>query len=142
MDLSRASHKTERIEEAFRRAGVRRTPQRFSVLEHMMQYPEHATVDELCAALNKRYPQASRATVYNTLHTLVEAGLVREFILHGKASRYDANIDPHHHFVCDHCGAVEDLEWFEVPDLERSRSAAHSIRSYEVIVRGECKRCR
>lgn len=131
-----------KIEEAFRRTGVRRTPQRFSVLEHMMLYPEHATVDELSAALNKRYPQASRATVYNTLHTLVEAGLVREFTLDGKAARYDANIEPHHHFVCDRCGAVQDLEWFEVPELERSRIAAHSIRSYEVIVRGECKRCR
>ncbi len=107
-----------------------------------MMYPEHATVEELSGALNRRYPKASRATVYNTLHTLVEAGLVREFTLDGKAARYDANIEPHHHFVCDRCGAVEDLEWFEVAELKKSRIAARSIRSYEVIVRGECKRCR
>jgi Fe2+ or Zn2+ uptake regulation protein len=148
------------VEEAFRRTGVRITPQRFSVLEHLMLHPDHATVDDLAAALNRRYAKASRATVYNTLHALVEAGLVREFTLDGKAARYDANVDPHHHFVCDVCGAVEDLEWFEVPALhkqpepkmprtqkgERSVSAynvsAHNVRSYEVIVRGECRRCR
>ena len=142
LSLSLELSRSERVEAAFRRAGVRRTPQRFSVLAHLMHHPAHATVDELFAALNRRYPRASRATVYNTLHTLVEAGLIREFTLDGKAARYDAKIEPHHHFVCDLCGAVEDLEWFEVPELERGGNRGHSVRSYEVIVRGECKRCR
>ncbi len=78
------SNAAERIEAAFERAGVRRTPQRFFVLEHLLTHPEHATVEELWAALNKRHARASRATVYNTLHALVDAGLVREFTLDGK----------------------------------------------------------
>jgi Fe2+ or Zn2+ uptake regulation protein len=126
------------IEEAFARAGVRRTPQRFFVLEHLMSKKDHATVEDLYAALNRRHARASRATVYNTLHALVEAGLVREFTLDGKAARYDATLGPHHHFVCDTCGAVEDLEWFEVPHLAGEKA----VRSYEVIARGDCERCR
>jgi Fe2+ or Zn2+ uptake regulation protein len=136
------SNAAERIESAFERAGVRRTPQRFFVLEHLLTHPEHATVEELWAALNKRHARASRATVYNTLHALVDAGLVREFTLDGKAARYDANLDPHHHFICDKCSAVEDVDWFEVPLTARSRSDKRRIRSYEVILRGECARCR
>lgn len=130
------------IEEAFGRAGVRQTPQRFIVLEHLMTRPEHATVDELWMTLNKRYARTSRATVYNTLHALVEAGLVREFTLDGKAARYDANLGKHHHFVCDKCGAVEDVDWFDVSQVPRTRPAGRRIRSYEVILRGECARCR
>jgi len=131
-----------KIEQAFARAGVRRTPQRFFVLEHLITKTDHATVEELHAALNKRHARASRATVYNTLHALVEAGLVRGFTLDGKAARYDANLDPHHHFVCDSCGAVEDVEWFEIPRLKGSETVSRRIRSYEVILRGECQRCR
>jgi Fe2+ or Zn2+ uptake regulation protein len=128
-------------------AGVRRTPQRFFVLERLMTRPDHATVEELWAALNKRHAKASRATVYNTLHALVEAGLVREFTLDGKAARYDANLHRHHHFVCDSCGSVEDLPWFEIPrneipKIQGTPSGSRSIRTYEVILRGECAKCR
>lgn len=132
----------ETIETAFAEAGVRRTPQRFFVMEHLLTRPEHATVEELWMALNKRHARASRATVYNTLHALVEAGLVREFTLDGKAARYDANLEQHHHFVCDRCGAVEDVDWFEIPALARSRSGNRRIRSYEVVLRGDCSKCR
>jgi Fur family peroxide stress response transcriptional regulator len=129
------------IEEAFQKAGVRRTPQRFFVLEHLMTRPGHATAEELWAALNKRHARASRATVYNTLHALVEAGLVREVALDGKAARYDANLDRHHHFICDRCGGVEDIDWFDIPPLKRSQMHGRSIRCSEVIFRGECVRC-
>jgi len=134
------------IDEALTSAGLRRTPQRIAVLDYLFRHPDHATVDELWPALNKRYAKASRATVYNTLHSLVKAGLVREFKLDANAARYDAFLHPHHHFVCDSCGVVEDLEWFDVPGLaqlrSRTRSDARSIRSYEVVVRGECVKCR
>jgi Fur family peroxide stress response transcriptional regulator len=130
------------IEEAFEHAHVRQTPQRFFVLEHLLTRPEHLTVEELWGALNKLHARASRATVYNTLHALVEAGLVREFTLDGKAARYDANLERHHHFVCDKCRAVEDVDWFEIPELKGSESGRRSIRAYEVILRGECAKCR
>jgi len=130
-----------KIEKAIRGAGLRYTPQRAAVLDYLVRHPDHATVEELWPALNKRHIQASRATVYNTVHTLVEAGLVREFKLDGHAARYDACLEPHHHFVCDRCGGVEDLEWFDVPALDRKRVGVRSIRSYEIVVRGVCSKC-
>ena len=130
-----------KIQEAIRGAGLRCTPQRVAVLDYLVRHPDHATVEELWPALNRRQTLASRATVYNTLHTLVEAGLVREFKLDANAARYDACLDPHHHFVCDRCGGVEDLEWFEVPALDRKRVGVRSIRSYEIVVRGVCSKC-
>ncbi|HVY93489.1 MAG TPA: Fur family transcriptional regulator [Bryobacteraceae bacterium] len=134
-------HSTRKTEEALQAAGLRCTPQRIAVLDYLVRHPDHGTVDELWPALNKRHVQASRATVYNTLHSLVKAGLVREFKLDGAAARYDACLQPHHHFICDRCGMVEDLEWFEVPALEGKRRGLRSIRSYEVVVRGVCPKC-
>ena len=136
-DSLTATEAAQIIEEAFQRTGVRRTPQRFFILEHLLLRRDHATVEELCQALNKVHALASRATVYNTLHALVEAGLVREFTLDGKAARYDANLERHHHFVCDECGSVEDVEWFDLPDDVKQKS----FRSFEVILRGTCIRC-
>jgi Fur family peroxide stress response transcriptional regulator len=133
---------SKNIENALTRAGLRRTPQRVAILEYLLRNPVHATAEELWPALNRRGARASRATVYNTLHSLVEAGLVREFRLDGSASRYDAFLHPHHHFVCDRCGGVEDLDWFDIPALSRTRPAARRIRSWEVVVRGECASCR
>lgn len=125
------------IEEAFRRTGVRRTPQRFFVLEHLLLRRDHATVEELCAAVNKDNAMTSRATVYNTLHALVEAGLVIEIMLDGKAARYDANLEKHHHFICDVCGSVEDVEWFDLPPEMKERN----FRAFEAILRGKCIKC-
>jgi Fur family transcriptional regulator, peroxide stress response regulator len=139
--VSKLQH-THDIDEALRGAGLRRTPQRIAVLGYLLRHPDHTTVDDLLPVLNKGYARASRATVYNTLHSLVKAGLVREFNLDAKAARYDAFLHPHHHFVCDRCGAVEDLQWFEVPALSRAQSGPQSVRSYEVVVRGECAKCR
>ncbi len=134
-----ASHN---IGEALSAVGLRRTPQRIALLDYLLRHPDHATVDDLWPALNKKGACASRATVYNTLHSLVKAGLVREFKIDASAARYDAILYPHHHFICDRCGGVEDLEWFEVPAVKQTKSIGRNIRSYEVIVRGECAKCR
>ncbi len=132
----------EDLGEHFRASGLRRTAQRYSVLEYLCKGPMHATADEIFAALNRRLPLVSRATVYNTLRELTQAGLVREFPSEGKAARFDANLHPHHHFVCDACGKVDDIDWFEIPERTRRPAiGARSVRDYEVIFRGTCERC-
>src|SRR6266542_7033106 len=104
-----ASKLVREIAEAFQAAGLRSTPQRYAVLEFLLRQPVHATAGEILGAINRADPRASRATVYNNLNTLVRAGLVREVEGAGKAARFDAALRRHHHFVCEGCGAVEDI---------------------------------
>jgi len=131
----------------FEKAGLRRTPQRSTVLEYLARGPVHATADEIYEALNgdafrRNEPQVSRATVYNSLRELARTGLVREVPAEGKAARFDANLHPHHHFVCDACGSVEDIEWFEIPVPARQKAIGErSVRDYEVVFHGVCARC-
>ena len=87
-------------------------------------------------------PIRGRATVYNNLHALVKAGLIREVAVDGKAVRFDANLERHHHFVCERCGRVEDIAWFDLPPLgRRSPLGRRIIRNYQVVFRGICQHC-
>jgi Fur family transcriptional regulator, peroxide stress response regulator len=130
------------IPAAFRAAGLRLTPQRHAVLEFLARRPVHATVEEILEAINRRDPRASRATVYNNLNALTRAGLVRELAGEGKAARFDANLRRHHHFVCEECGAVEDIPWFGLPAAAaRNSLSGRRVRTCEVVFRGACARC-
>lgn len=137
------SKKQRGLAAAFRERSLRCTPQRYAVLDFLVRHPVHATAEEIFRAVNRLDPRASRATVYNSLHALTEAGLVREVPLDGKAARFDANVERHHHFVCDVCGRVEDIDWFELPRLgHHAPLAERAIRGYEIIFRGICTHCR
>src|SRR5260221_1547387 len=105
----------EAIKRSLDGSGLRRTPQRYAVMAFLMQHPGHPTAAEIFEAVNRLDPRSSRATTYNNLRDLVEAGLVREVAVEGRAARFDARGLQHHHFICDRCGSVEDLEWYEVP---------------------------
>ena len=62
--------------------------------------------------------------------------------MEGHAARFEANLHPHHHFVCERCGCVEDVEWFEVPGLRtRAKLGTRTLSTYQVLMRGVCARC-
>ncbi len=129
------------LRQAFLTADVRPTVQRYAVLQHLARHGVHATAEEIFRAVNRQDPRASRATVYNSLKSLTRAGLVREVISKGKAARFDASLHPHHHFVCDRCGEVEDIAWFELPAAGKPPLGERRVRSFEVVFRGVCEKC-
>ncbi len=131
------------LDAAFRTGALRRTPQRYAVLDFLLRHPTHPTADEIFRAINRSDPRASRATVYNNLHTLVAAGLVRELTLEGsRSTRYDANTGRHHHFVCESCGRVDDVEGLDLPGLgRRALPGGRMVRSYDVVFHGLCASC-
>ena len=130
------------LELALRSAGVRATSQRYAVLAFLAKTPVHATAEEIFAAVNRRDPRASRATVYNCLRSLAKAGLVREVQSEGKAARFDANLHRHHHFVCEECGGVEDVPWVDLPpSAGRTQLEGRVVRNYDIVFRGTCKDC-
>ena len=70
------------------------------------------------------------------------AEICRFEIVEGNAIRFESNMDKHHHFVCEECGRVEDVEWFDVAQLaNRGRLGRHTIRQYEIVMRGFCSSC-
>src|SRR2546427_1924691 len=105
----------EAIKLSLEGGGLRCTPQRFAVMAFLMEQHRHPTAAEIFEAVNRVDPRSSRATTYNNLRDLVQAGLVREVAMEGRAARFDAKAVRHHHFIFDRCGNVEDIDWYNVP---------------------------
>jgi len=133
----------EAIKRCLESSGLRCTPQRYGVMAFLMEHDGHPTAPEIFDAVNRLDPRSSRATIYNNLRDLVQAGLVREVAVEGRAARFDAKgmRERHHHFICDRCGNVEDMDWYEVPSPGSSALGKRVLRDCELIVRGLCAKC-
>lgn len=131
----------EAVKRSLEAGGLRCTPQRYAVMAFLMKQTSHPTAAEIFAAVNRADPRCSRATTYNNLRDLVQAGLVREVAAEGRAARFDAKGMRHHHFICDRCGNVEDLEWYDVPRPASRSLGKRVLRECELIFRGLCTRC-
>jgi Fe2+ or Zn2+ uptake regulation protein len=122
--------------------GLKMTPQRRAIVEYLQFATHHPTAEEVLNAVNERFPMTSRATVYNTLNWLKDAGLVKE-VYEGSIVRFDPNTSHHHHFICRSCGKVEDIE-SEFSDAFQLglRAGDRKVENVEVILRGLCPHCR
>jgi Fur family peroxide stress response transcriptional regulator len=139
---------SETIKQALEGSGLRLTPQRYGVMAFLMEHDGHPTAAEIFEGVNRLDPRSSRATTYNNLRDLVQAGLVREVAVEGRAARFDARAARfdgkelrHHHFICDRCGTVEDMEWYDVPQPAAGSLGQRTLRECELIVRGLCSKC-
>ncbi|HLH40648.1 MAG TPA: Fur family transcriptional regulator [Bryobacteraceae bacterium] len=129
------------VKQSLEDGGLRCTPQRYAVMAFLLEHAGHPTASEIFEAVNRADPRCSRATTYNNLRDLVRAGLVREVAVEGRAARFDAKSERHHHFICDRCGAVEDIAWYKVPRPDSRSLGKRVLRDCELIFRGLCARC-
>ena len=131
----------EAIKRSLEGGGLRCTPQRYAVMAFLVKHDGHPTAAEIFEGVNRVDPRSSRATTYNNLRDLVKAGLVREVAVEGRAARFDAKGMRHHHFICDRCGSVEDMEWYDVPQPASGSLGKRVLRECELILRGLCTKC-
>src|SRR6201981_3845395 len=131
---------TEEIRQCLEGSGLRCTPQRYAVMSFLMECHRHPTAAEIFEAVNRMDPRSSRATTYNNLRDLVHAGLVREVAVEGRAARFDARGMRHHHFICDRCGNVEDIDWYNVRRPGSSSIGKRVVRECDVMFGGLCYR--
>jgi len=131
----------ETIKRWLENSGLRCTTQRYAVMAFLMDHKGHPTAAEIFEAVNRVDPRSSRATTYNNLRDLVKAGLVREVAVEGRAGRFDVKGMRHHHFICDRCGNVEDMEWYDVPRPASRSLGKRILRECELIFRGLCMEC-
>ena len=126
-----------------RQNGLKLTHQRVEVFRELAGTDTHPDAETIYQAVRKRVPAISRDTVYRTLATLEEQGLVRKAEILASKGRYDANVDRHHHFVCTECGLVRDFTCEAMDHLAIPRAVASlgQVRSSHVQLRGVCAVC-
>lgn len=123
---------------------MRKTSERFTILEKIFSSPAHVDVDALHKLLLADDYPVSRATVYNTLNLLSEAGLVRRIILGDGLTRYEriTGVANHHHLICTRCGKVKEVKAVEsISDLLVKRPRSFEPAYYTLYIYGLCSRC-
>lgn len=130
----------DRLVRMLHEARLRPSVNRLAVLEYVANRKTHPTADEIFCNLAESRPSLSRTTVYNCLHALVDAGLLRELDVESGYTRFDlAPQPPHSHFVCKKCGHVYDMG---IPDrLERFVTAGFCVDSVNLYFSGLCPDC-
>lgn len=112
------------------------------MLDFLVASCGHPTAEEIGAAVNRSDATTSRASVYNVLRSLTRAGLVTELVLDDAVARYDANLDPHHHFVCTECRRVEDVPEPLCPTPPATGfTDGRVVTAVSVTLRGLCAPC-
>jgi Fur family ferric uptake transcriptional regulator len=131
------------IQQMLREVGMRVTRPRVAVLTAVHEHP-HADTDSIIGAVRGALPEVSHQAVYDSLHALTRAGLVRRIQPSGSVARYESRVgDNHHHVVCRSCGAIADVDCVvgEAPCLEASDDRGYSIDEAEVVYWGRCSNC-
>jgi Fur family peroxide stress response transcriptional regulator len=133
----------ERFKAAAQEAGVKMTHQRLEIFRELATTEEHPDAETLYRAVVRRVPTVSRDTVYRTLAMLGGLGLVTPLGPQREGVRFEANQEPHHHYVCVECGLVRDFESEELSRLRVPTAVTRlgTIEDAHVEVRGLCARC-
>ena len=129
--------------EVCRRFGVKATHQRTEIYRELARTKEHPDAETIYARVRKRIPAMSLDTVYRTLRLLEEKKIISRVGSLGERTRFDANTDRHHHFICKRCGYIGDFYNEELNDvpIPNDVEAMGTVISVQVELRGICKTC-
>ena len=127
-----------------RRAGLRVTPQRLAIVGKVFAL-NHPTVGEVYEAVRDKFPSIGLATVYNTLRTMTDKGLVSELPF-ANVTRFEVNTRSHANLVCRRCGAIEDCDLLDqalLAEIQTRVAGAASFRpeGQRIDIYGLCRDC-
>ena len=124
--------------------GLRVTASRVAVLDVIGSMEGHPDADAVRVAVTERLGSVSTQAVYDILHSLTEAGLLRSIEPAGHPARYETRVgDNHHHLVCRSCGLTRDVDCAGdgAPCLAPLQHEGFVIDEAEIVFWGLCSDC-
>ncbi|MBW6409162.1 Fur family transcriptional regulator [Clostridium weizhouense] len=127
----------------FKEKKLKLTPQRLAVYNYLISTSCHPSAEVIYNAIHEQYPTMSLATVYKTLKTLVEVGLIQEINVGEGNFRYDRNALSHPHIQCLTCGKICDFENLNLDHLNNlaETNSDFKVSFNKVYFYGYCKEC-
>lgn len=127
-----------------RDGGLAVTPQRLAIIEALLATTDHPRAEAVFAAVRKRHPHISLATVHRTLETLCQIGEARKVTTLHDSARYDGNLAPHHHVVCVRCRRIRDVEISGLDHVIGGHAALKGFHplGWSLEIQALCDECR
>ena len=118
--------------------------QREFILNEVMNSRLHPTADSIYTNLKKDNPGLSLGTVYRNLTQLTEHGFIAKLSIPNQSDRFDRNIKPHAHLICEKCNNIFDIESNSINKFVNSLSDKENIEisNYDIILKGTCTKCK
>ncbi len=135
----------KKVESALRQHGYKITPQRRAIIKGIMESHEHLTPADIYERVCREHPGIGLVTIYRTLETLAELGLICEMHAGGNCRSYLVRrpSEHHHHLICSDCGKVIDFTDCALGELESrlSRKNSFKISGHLLEFLGQCRKC-
>lgn len=140
-ELSQLDH--SRIKQLCDDAGMKLTHQRLEIFKELLSVKDHPSAELVHKRLQKRMPTIAIDTVYRTLATFDELGIVKKLHVSNDRTLFDINLEPHHHFICSRCKTVEDIYWpdFDKANLPEAIADIGGVQSRHLELHGICNKC-
>ncbi|NLC70512.1 MAG: transcriptional repressor [Desulfuromonadaceae bacterium] len=135
--------KIARFESALKAAGLKLTYQRLEIFRELANAADHPTVEILHQRLKNRIPTLSLDTIYRTLATLEQHGLITRVQTAESQAHFELTIPHHHHLICEKCGRITDFDWpaFDNAPLPEKVSSWGKVFHRKAILHGRCLVC-
>ncbi len=117
---------------------------RSAILQCLRGTDTHPSAEMLHQMLQAEHPDISLATVYRNLALFKNQGVIQSLGTVGGIERFDANTNPHVHFICTACHSVSDLHQIDVPEQLRSTVEAVTsgrVTECQLSFSGTCRSC-
>lgn len=137
---------TNEAEKLLRNHHLKATKPRLKILEYLMVHHNHPTASTIFEEISEDKP-AYRATVYNNLNKLVDAGIVTEIKNGDDSLHYDYFVKPHFHIICKKCGKIADVYYPDFGKIESQmrteadKQTGFVTTSSHVEIFGLCSDC-
>lgn len=121
----------------------RLTNQKKAIIDFLRTTKGHPDAYEIYDVVKKKLPQISLATVYRNLDTMVSKGLIKALRIKDDRFNYDGHEGAHHHFYCNYCKRVYNIEDDVLLNLEKINDSGivNLIEEYNVFFKGKCTNC-
>ena len=124
--------------------GLKITPQRSLIFDELSKATDHPTADAIYKRVRKSLSNISFDTVYRTLLSFTEIGIVNLVEGYGEQKRFEPNLHQHHHFRCIKCHAIYDFEHEAYNDIVVPKAVQKQgvIINKRVVLEGVCSKCK
>lgn len=122
----------EKIRDKISQSELKVTPQRIAVYQAILDMNDHPTAEMIKNRVAKKNPSISLATVYKTLETFVNKGLIKKIKTEEDVMRYDAILEKHHHLYCQKTETIADYYDDELNQILQAYFKKHDIPNFKV----------